>query len=947
MSSNTKLKKNSAMLLIIVMLIGSSPLLYADNQASEPYILYETVDVQPISKGVEYTKITQFTSRGWLNIHVLKAELNDNIMIDILTGKRGISTAETLRDMAEEAGSIAAVNGDFFSMSTPPFTIGPIIKNGKLLSTPLDNNMGVLSFTKKGIPRIHTLIWNGTVEVKGRRFPLGGINKGYVLLDKLTLYTSEWGPLTPGNSIYNGVVEVVVAGNRVIEIRKNMPSTEIPEKGFVLAGRGKGADFLVENCKEGYTIRLNIETFPDLENIKTAIGGGAVLVEKGRIPHFTHNITGYHPRTAVGFSKDGRQIFMVVVDGRSEESMGMTQEELARFMIELGSYYALNLDGGGSSTMVARPPGQENLTILNTVSGARPRKILNGLGVITSYKKGRLYGLKILSKSQNVAPNSIRKLDVVGYDQFYNPVKIDIKDVKWKVSPRDLGLIEKGVFKAQKPGKGGIEARIGRIKTRLPIRVLSDPHYLVVSPERVTIKPGEKVAFQVQVVDTDGFSAPLELEDINLHITDDIGNISGNVLTAGSQAKSGAIIASFNGVKGGALARVGITQTTIFDFEEATNTAFLGYPSQVEGSFEIALPELPFDNNAGKLSYGFLDIKQTQAAYLVFPQGIKLPETAEKLGLWVWGNEGGDHSLKALVVDGNGENHYIHFSKEVNWCGWQEVKADISAFKGPLTLKRIYLVETNQTKQETGYVYLDNLTVYTPPDYDETILPQRPKIKDPNQRSVDEGDKKLSFVVLADPLITRNYNLKSYNVLRQILTATDTDFFILTGRITGSSDFTSWDAVSTWLSPFDNLYVTGDRGYSAAYDNNRFVFLNIEKGGFRKTDPSQWQLLLKELEKARGDNIFVVLNRPLSFFQDELEKELLINLLNQHMENQNSQVWIVCGGSSCFESYRLKGVHILQLPGFKTIKPHFLRFVITKHGEITYQLQSLELENKI
>jgi hypothetical protein len=947
LSNNTKLKKISAVLLIVVMLLGSSTPLYAGDKIPEPFILYETVDVQPISKGVEYTKITRFTSKGWLNFHVLKAELNDNIMIDTLTGKKGISATETLKDMAEETGSIAAVNGDFFSLSAPPFTIGPIIKNSKLLSTPLDNNMGVLYFTKKGTPRIHTLIWNGMVEIKGKQFPLGAVNKGYVLPDKLTLYTPEWGLSTPGNSMYKGVVEIVVAGNRVMEIRKNMPGTKIPEKGFVLAGREKGADFLVENCKEGYTINLNIETFPELKNIMTAIGGGAVLVKKGEIPHFSHNITGYHPRTAVGFSKDGRQMFMVVADGRSKKSVGMTQEELARFMIELGSYYALNLDGGGSSTMVARPPGQENLTILNTVSGSRPRKILNGLGIITSYKKGRLYGLKILSKSQNVALDSIRKLEVVGYDQFYNPVKIDTKDVKWKVSPRDLGLIEKGVFKALKPGKGIIEARIGRIKTQVPIKVLSDPHYLVVLPERVTIKPGEKVEFQVQVVDADGFSAPLELEDINLHVADDIGNVSGNVLTAGFQAKSGAVIASFNGARGGALVRVGITQRTIFDFEEATNTAFLGYPPQVEGGFEIALPELPFDNNAGKLSYGFLDIKQAQAAYLVFPQGIKLPEAVEKLGLWVWGNRGGGHSLKALVVDGNGENHYIHFSKEVNWCGWQEVKADISAFKTPLTLKRIYLVETNQTKQQTGYVYLDNLTVYAPPDYDKTILPQRPKIKDPNQRPVDEGDKKLSFVVLADPLITRNYNLKSYNVLRHILTATDTDFSILAGRVTGNSDFTSWDAVSTWLSPFDNLYVTGERGYAAACDNNRFVFLNIEKGGVRKTDPSQWKLLLRELEKARNDNVFVVLNRPLNFFQDELEKELLINLLSQHLENQNSQVWIVCAGSSDFESYRLKGVHILQLPGFKTTKPHFLRFVITKDGEITYQLQSLELENKI
>jgi exopolysaccharide biosynthesis protein len=59
-----------------------------------------------------------------------------------------------------------------------------------------------------------------------------------------------------------------------------------------------------------------------------------------------------HPRTAVGFSRDSATLFLLTVDGRSENSGGMTLDELARTMRRLGAWQAMNFDGGGSTTMV-------------------------------------------------------------------------------------------------------------------------------------------------------------------------------------------------------------------------------------------------------------------------------------------------------------------------------------------------------------------------------------------------------------------------------------------------------------------------------------------------------------------------------------------------------------------------------------------------------------------
>jgi exopolysaccharide biosynthesis protein len=93
---------------------------------------------------------------------------------------------------------------------------------------------------------------------------------------------------------------------------------------------------------------------------RDALAAGPLLVQEGavnvgtEIGHFDKR----HPRTAVGIAPDGR-IYLVTVDGRSKgNAAGMTCEELARIFVGLGCESALNLDGGGSTTMWVRGEGE-------------------------------------------------------------------------------------------------------------------------------------------------------------------------------------------------------------------------------------------------------------------------------------------------------------------------------------------------------------------------------------------------------------------------------------------------------------------------------------------------------------------------------------------------------------------------------------------------------------
>ena len=89
-----------------------------------------------------------------------------------------------------------------------------------------------------------------------------------------------------------------------------------------------------------------------------------------------------HPRTAVGVSDNGSKLILVVVDGRKpERSVGMSLDELADLMLRLGCDDALNLDGGGSSTLVLRNPQTNELITMNSPSDGKQRPVANVLGV--------------------------------------------------------------------------------------------------------------------------------------------------------------------------------------------------------------------------------------------------------------------------------------------------------------------------------------------------------------------------------------------------------------------------------------------------------------------------------------------------------------------------------------------------------------------------------------
>ena len=115
--------------------------------------------------------------------------------------------------------------------------------------------------------------------------------------------------------------------------------------------------------KAGDTVLVYLGIHPAIRNAKTILGGVGMIVANGKPVNDSVNVgektnlnflTARHPRTFVGFDRDSTKLFLCVVDGRQQASIGMNFREMADFLLSIGVWNAVNFDGGGSTTMVIR-----------------------------------------------------------------------------------------------------------------------------------------------------------------------------------------------------------------------------------------------------------------------------------------------------------------------------------------------------------------------------------------------------------------------------------------------------------------------------------------------------------------------------------------------------------------------------------------------------------------
>lgn len=277
--------------------------------------------------------------------------------------------------------AVGAVNGDFFDIGDTGAPRGVGVDQGAVRQGPRSGRN--VTLTVVGRNRVHVGETPLVARVVGRPdLVVTNVNSPVLPPDGIGVYTPAWGP-SPGRAVTDEtgqrrVREVVVRRGRVVSNARPAKGHRI--EGRLLVGVGRGARQLQDGLPVGTRVRLRVRAVGDP---RIAIGGSTLLLQDGRVTVLDDAVK--HPRTAVGVDRDTGRLLLVVADGRQRTSVGLTLRELAELLLSLGAEDAINLDGGGSSTMVARRPNGRR-GVMNSPSDGAQRPVPNGLQLVLAKK---------------------------------------------------------------------------------------------------------------------------------------------------------------------------------------------------------------------------------------------------------------------------------------------------------------------------------------------------------------------------------------------------------------------------------------------------------------------------------------------------------------------------------------------------------------------------------
>lgn len=349
------------------------PILLTINIYSQLNIKEEVID-----KGILYKKI--INTIDTLSIDIVKIDLsNEDYELRTIKANNLLNAKQTTSEMVKaltDSGYnvVAAINADFFEADGE--IINNMISDGRFIKAvrftdspfnPFVNSQ--LGMTDNNKLLMDQFVFNGQLILpNGISEPINRINSN-ADSNSITLYNSFQGEYTPTKKDNWFVSEIVLES-----IRKNYDTlfcivsdsfqhggNKNIDSDFVLSANNKYARYLEREIKTGDTLRIILRINPTYLNISSLIGGWPRLVKdgynlinindslEGSLPRFADK---RHPRTGIGFSKDSTTVFFITVDGRQQTSRGMTLSEFADLMIDEGICQGLNLDGGGSTTMI-------------------------------------------------------------------------------------------------------------------------------------------------------------------------------------------------------------------------------------------------------------------------------------------------------------------------------------------------------------------------------------------------------------------------------------------------------------------------------------------------------------------------------------------------------------------------------------------------------------------
>ena len=371
---------------IILLVVGCArgPSVAAPVPAGAPrFAAGDSVSVDTVAPSIVHYRVRRPT--GPFSIHVVTVpaaqyEITAARALDSLHGRERVT--DMVRRQRERGGRVpVALNADFFDLRTGTnennqVIDGEVWKAVPVTDSPHDtfrNAHTQFAVGTDGRPYVDRFTYAGSLTGTCGRFVVDGINGIPRVADALVIFTGAYGnapladsaraparlvamgpPARHGRGIDDIALTIVAAPGVGV-------SGILPDR-YILAAYGTARTRLdsITHCAAS-PLQLSHAFRPDRGRLTMIIGGWPRVVTDGRnvaasadsvegtFPRFSAE---RHPRSAVGFSRDSSVVYLVAIDGRQQTSAGMTLVELGDFLVSIGVFQALNLDGGGSTALV-------------------------------------------------------------------------------------------------------------------------------------------------------------------------------------------------------------------------------------------------------------------------------------------------------------------------------------------------------------------------------------------------------------------------------------------------------------------------------------------------------------------------------------------------------------------------------------------------------------------
>ncbi len=600
---------------------------------------------------------------------------------------------------------IAGTNGDYYVLSTGQ-PVGLVICDGKLLTS--DGGNPALGFLPDGSAFFGVPSLQMALRMQDEEYRLAGINKPMHSGD-FFLYTGDYGEETPSREKTKNVIlapedgaELTIGTEIAMRVESVYWSTgaiTVPEGRWVLCLTADSDDWRLgaaDSLCVGDNIAMTINAEDPRWGMCTYAGGSLYkLISDGVI---TENLDKFDhsraPRTAVGIREDGK-VILYTIDGRQRPySAGMTLQETAQRLLELGCVEAGALDGGGSTVLRAQSAGEEDAVIRNIPSGGRERDVSTFLLLVTEGESsGQGKTLSVRTDEAAIFCGGSLQFFAGICDEKGVPVSAD--RYSWSASAGSID--ENGLYTA--PEYGGIveitaryedlsgSTRIAVVETPDTLQILSQDSNKEVT--RLELDRGESVELTAQA--SWGLLEVLA-EDEQFH-----WQCTGN---AGTIDSTGRYTASANGGKGTVTVSFGEMSLTLGVSVMTPYTCVADY-EQVAGGAADGLMWYQ-ENGMEHVRYGRGSLR---ADYELSNGEVMLPitwnqrEKAQYLYVWVYG-DGSDNVLYAVQGDGR------MLLTTLAYRGWKLITLDV----GCTGLDALLLAGSG-----TGTFWLDQVLVSNDP----------------------------------------------------------------------------------------------------------------------------------------------------------------------------------------------------------------------------------------